>query len=683
MVAHLRLGLRPVIFKIVTLQGILTDKPHFVKRILSGTIFKNISRPAGKKTLALLFLILYFSLFTVHAQDRAVIDSLKNELKVFESHKKEMGRNATPLMDSIKANLLHELALKFWTNKVDTSLYYSQQLLALSQQIGYTKGVGAGYNMMGLVNMAMKNYAVADDYYRKSLKIRTDIGDKTGMAWTCNNMGLMYGNLGEMNESIKWHTQSLQIKKEINDKPGMASSYGKIGHDYTNLGDFPKALNNYLNALKIWEEDSNRKEIGGVYLNIGNLYYSAGNYPEALINYRNELKIADETGDKEQIAYADVNMGRICYKQGNDSLAINYLQASLKILNELGKLGSNAEIHYNLGLVYLAMGKYPEALNNADSSLKEWQMVSPIGVSRVSVEIGSIYEKQGRFQDALESATKGLTIAKQIQAKVEIKDAYNLLADINAAMHNYEAAYYNNKEYSNAADSLSSNENAKKVATLEMNYTFQKKEDSASAEQEKRDFIKTAESKRKSIITGSAVVISILTLLMALLFINRQQLKRKKDAVVFENEKQRIEIELANAKTMLDEYIQSMEEKNKLLEEFKADVEGFKNLYDKERIEKLEYLNKATILTEEDWNKFKQLFDHVHKDFFKRLKEKLPDLTQSEMRLICLTKLAIGTKQMAGILGVSFDTIKKSRHRLRKKLGLPEEDSLDDVVNSI
>ena len=299
LVAHLRLGLRPVIFKIVTLQGILTDKPHFVKRILSGTIFKNISRPAGKKTLALLFLILYFSLFTVHAQDRAVIDSLKNELKVFESHKKEMGRNATPLMDSIKANLLHELALKFWTNKVDTSLYYSQQLLALSQQIGYTKGVGAGYNMMGLVNMAMKNYAVADDYYRKSLKIRTDIGDKTGMAWTCNNMGLMYGNLGEMNESIKWHTQSLQIKKEINDKPGMASSYGKIGHDYTNLGDFPKALNNYLNALKIWEEDSNRKEIGGVYLNIGNLYYSAGNYPEALINYRNELKIADETGDKE------------------------------------------------------------------------------------------------------------------------------------------------------------------------------------------------------------------------------------------------------------------------------------------------------------------------------------------------------------------------------------------------
>jgi len=144
-----------------------------------------------------------------------------------------------------------------------------------------------------------------------------------------------------------------------------------------------------------------------------------------------------------------------------------------------------------------------------------------------------------------------------------------------------------------------------------------------------------------------------------------------------------MESELNNAKIVLDDYIRNMEEKNKLLEEFKTDLEGFKKSYDKERMEKLEYLNKATILTDEDWNKFKQLFEQVHKDFFKRLKEKLPDLTQAEIRLVSLTKLSIGTKQMAGILGVSFDTIKKSRHRLRKKLDLAEEDSIDDVVDTI
>ena len=94
-------------------------------------------------------------------------------------------------------------------------------------------------------------------------------------------------------------------------------------------------------------------------------------------------------------------------------------------------------------------------------------------------------------------------------------------------------------------------------------------------------------------------------------------------------------------------------------------------------------MNKTTILTEDDWNKFKELFEEVYKGFFIRQKEKLPELTQAEIRLLCLTKLKLETKQMGSILGVSFDTIKKSRHRLRKKLGLKEEDSIDDIANSI
>ena len=152
-------------------------------------------------------------------------------------------------------------------------------------------------------------------------------------------------------------------------------------------------------------------------------------------------------------------------------------------------------------------------------------------------------------------------------------------------------------------------------------------------------------------------------------------------------EKRRMEDELANAKVMLDEYIHGMVEKNTLLEKFKEDIEELKNLKSKEinevRIEDLEHLNKATILTEEDWDKFKKLFEQVYKGFFTRLKDKIPDLTQAEIRLVCLTKLKVDTKQMAGILGVSAETIRKSRYRLRKKLGLWEEDSIESIAESI
>jgi tetratricopeptide (TPR) repeat protein len=648
-----------------------------------------------KKLSLLILFILSSSLLALKAQDRHIIDSLQSELNKFEAYKKELGRNASPLMDSNKANLLYAIAFEYLDNPHDTGIYYAQQVLALSEQIRYEKGVGNAYNAMGLINAGMKNYSVALDYYKKALKIRTDIDDKKGTGGTYNNLGLLYGNMGEINESIKWHFKSLKLKEEIGDREGMVASYGKIGHDYTNLGKFPEAINNYLYALEIEEEDSNKIEIGGAYRDIGDVYYSVGNYPEASKNYLNELKIANKSGDEMQIAYADINMGRICYKQGNYSDAIKYMLATLKINEERLNIEHLADIHYYLGLVYLAASDYSVALSNADTSLKESQLIgSQLFIARADIEIASIYEKNAKLTEALNAASKGLSLAENLGARVEMQDAYICTASINAAMNNYKAAYQADNEYINNLDSISSNESVKKIAVLEMNYAFDKKEDSIYLEQEKMNIIKTAESKRKSIITGSAIVISILTILMAILLINRQQLKHRKDTIIFEKEtnlllleKQRIEDELVKAKVTLDDYIMNMVEKNELLEQFKVDFENLKNLKAKEidenRIEHIEHLNKTTILTEEDWNKFKELFERVNKGFLIRLKEKLPELTQAEIRLLCLTKLELGTKQMAGILGVSFDTIKKSRHRLRKKLGLLEDNSIDNVVNSI
>jgi len=655
-----------------------------------------------KKLPFLILFILSSSFLVLKAQDRYIIDSLNNELKKYEAYKNELGKNATQLTDTIKEDILYRIAIKYFGSIPDSGMYYAKQVLSLSEQMGYKKGVGNAYNAMGLSNMAMKNYAIALDNYQNALKIRTDMGDKAGIGRTCNNLGLMYGNMGEIEESIKWHLKSLAIEQKIGDKVGMGASYGKIGHDYFDMGKFPEAVSSYLSALKIFEESGDKLQTGGFYRNIGEVYYTEGNYPEAVRNFKNELNIADESGDRMQIAYADVNMGRICNKQGNDTGALKYMYESLKINEDIGAWGNVADIQYNLGLVYLAMGNYSLALSNADSSLRENQHLGyQNNMARVYVEIGSIYEKQGRFHDALDALAKGLSFASQIGARAIMQDAYSHLADINAELHDYKTANEDRKEYIINLDSINSNESVMKIATLEMNYAFNKKVDSTRVEQEKKDIIKTAESNRKSIITGSAIVISLLTLILAFVLVNRQHLKRKKDKMLFEKnlvlsekekdllklEKQHVEDELKNAKTVLDEYIQNMAEKNKLLEEFKVDMEKLKDIKDKERdkerIEKLEYLNKATILTDGDWNKFKYLFEHVHKDFFKRLKEKLPDLTQAEIRLVSLTKLSIGTKQMAGILGVSFDTIKVSRHRLRKKLGLSEGYSLEDIANSI
>ena len=52
-------------------------------------------------------------------------------------------------------------------------------------------------------------------------------------------------------------------------------------------------------------------------------------------------------------------------------------------------------------------------------------------------------------------------------------------------------------------------------------------------------------------------------------------------------------------------------------------------------------------------------------------------LSPAEMRLLILTKLNLSTREMVHLPGISIDAIRKSRYRLRKKLNLEEESSIE------
>ncbi|MNL57761.1 hypothetical protein D3C87_1813480 [compost metagenome] len=97
----------------------------------------------------------------------------------------------------------------------------------------------------------------------------------------------------------------------------------------------------------------------------------------------------------------------------------------------------------------------------------------------------------------------------------------------------------------------------------------------------------------------------------------------------------------------------------------------------------LQKLSDATILTEDDWRKFRSLFEKVHSGFFQKLKTMYPGLTPAETRLCCLIKLGLNSHEMAAMMGISTMSIKKSRQRLRKKIHLDETDKLEDLFCSL
>ncbi|RIV70768.1 7TM-DISM domain-containing protein [Flagellimonas aequoris] len=148
-------------------------------------------------------------------------------------------------------------------------------------------------------------------------------------------------------------------------------------------------------------------------------------------------------------------------------------------------------------------------------------------------------------------------------------------------------------------------------------------------------------------------------------------------------------IKLMNAQKQLElsqqqltNFSNSIKEKNRLIETFEAQMEQSKD----NQTQKQEYIKQLTnsiILTEADWDNFKSIFEEVYPNFFFMLKQDYPQITQAEIRLIAMLKLNLNNKEIGGMLGISPESVIKTKYRLKKKLAESEQGDLASLLEEI
>ena len=91
-------------------------------------------------------------------------------------------------------------------------------------------------------------------------------------------------------------------------------------------------------------------------------------------------------------------------------------------------------------------------------------------------------------------------------------------------------------------------------------------------------------------------------------------------------------------------------------------------------------LTEASLLTPDDWDKFRHHFEHVYPHFFAQLHTQFTDLTPAEERLLALSKLKIDTRRMGQMLGISPSSVRTTKYRLRKRLGIDGQSALGELL---
>jgi AraC family transcriptional regulator, chitin signaling transcriptional activator len=80
---------------------------------------------------------------------------------------------------------------------------------------------------------------------------------------------------------------------------------------------------------------------------------------------------------------------------------------------------------------------------------------------------------------------------------------------------------------------------------------------------------------------------------------------------------------------------------------------------------------------------FEIQMDELHQEFFKKLKENFPDLSNNDLRMCAYLKIGLNSKEIAEILNIQPSSFYISRSRLRKKLNLKPDEDLYGFLNEV
>ena len=143
-----------------------------------------------------------------------------------------------------------------------------------------------------------------------------------------------------------------------------------------------------------------------------------------------------------------------------------------------------------------------------------------------------------------------------------------------------------------------------------------------------------------------------------------------------ENERRRLAIEAQNRKIAISTI--EMEEKNNTLRHIGSMVDDAKgkNEIGTAVAGRIKAQVKVHLDTDMGWDTFRRTFENVYPLFFKRIKAAHPKLTEYDVRLCTYIMVGVDNKQIAMLLNVLPESLKKSRTRLRKKLGISADVNL-------
>lgn len=534
-----------------------------------------------------------------------------------------------------------------------------------------------------------------------SLNNIQQMSDSAFAVFLSRNIGTYFRLQGQQSNVIEIFADAVHGLEQKKCRPNVLMRlYLPLGAAFEEVGLWSSAMEYYHKALRIAEDNNLQADIARIYNNIGAAYYDIDIKKSE--HYMNKsLDINSKLGDKTELFLNYNNLAAIYLEQKNYDEALDYALKSLQFTDRKEDPEMYHSMLYNIGSLYLLLNEphlSVSYMNNAKDYFEKANNLSEL--SMLHIGLIEAHEKLGNSSLAnmslhfIEDSLLPHINNSEVEADTRTK-----LAAYYENKNNYVMALRHLKEASILKDSLTKANDAWRVNNLERIYDNEQKL--------RENALVINEMKLSKMRANRSVIIVVIALIASIVFIVflfiRSRLQNKlhrtntqlveQQLALQEKEKELQQIKEKELSRTIDQknrelssyalshtkdnefLIQLSEELKKLLLEINP-----RNKEHKEHIRNILAQIKQ-YNTVDNWKEFRYYFEQVHPSFYERLDEISPGITQHQKRLCAMLYIGLSTKEISSITFREVRSIESARNRLRKKLQVPAEESIQEFIS--
>jgi len=407
----------------------------------------------------------------------------------------------TGTKDTVMVSTLNALSLEVLKENILEAKVYAEQANELATQLDFKKGKAYSLKNIGLTAYYQGDYLTVLDYWTQSLENFEEIKDTIGIAKLVNNLGAVYYSQGSHPKALDYYLRSLSLSEKTKDPFNIVQALLNLGGLYSEMKDYDKALK-FFNRIEEYRAPLKNSDLITSYLmGEGEVYFEQGLYDDALKFYEEALASTENITLRADNL---IKLGLVEFRNDNKEKAIDYLNEAYQI-----------------------------AKNNNQQSV----------VVQALIALASVY-KQNNYKKALTAYKEAEVLAKAIEANDELRDIYDGMAQLYAAIGDYSNAFKYQSLYLAQKDFLFNLETDDKIRGLQFDFDLEKKEDQIGLLEKEAEILELNE-KRQKIIKYISFAIAGLILLLAMALFRRYKYVRKTNRII-EEEKDRSEKLLLN-----------------------------------------------------------------------------------------------------------------------------------------